>query len=83
MDFPTALIAVVVLSLGYAIYTEIVLRGAALSARGRILTEYEEKLFIMERNPNTQVSDGVGDAAPTTGSTNPANGSKPNLYDQQ
>jgi hypothetical protein len=79
MDFPTALIAVVVLSLGYAIYTEIVLRGAALSARGRILTEYEEKLFIMERNTNTQVSDGIGDAAPTTGSTNPANGSKTEL----
>ena len=50
---------------------EIVLRGAALNARGRILREYEEKLFIMERNTNTQVSDGVGDAAPTTGSTNP------------
>ena len=33
MDFPPALIAVVVLSLGYAIYTEIVLRSAALSAR--------------------------------------------------
>jgi hypothetical protein len=48
MDFPPALIAVVVLSLAYAIYTEAMLRSAALSARGRILREYEEKLFITE-----------------------------------
>ena len=33
----------------------------------------------MERNTNTRVSDGVRDAALTTGTTNPANGSKTEL----
>ncbi len=79
MDFPPALLAVVVLSLAYAIYTEIVLRRAALSARGRVLTEYEEKLFILEGAGNDQVSPEIRNTALATDVINPANGLQTDL----
>ena len=81
MDFPPALLAVVVLSLAYAIYTEIVLRRAALSARGRVLTEYEEKLFVLEGAGNDQVSPEIRNTALATDVINPANGLQTDLID--
>jgi hypothetical protein len=79
MDFPPALLAVVVLSLAYAIYTEIVLRRAALSARGRVLREYEEKLFVLEGAGNDQVSPEIRNTALATDVINPANGLQTDL----
>jgi hypothetical protein len=48
MDFPLPLIAVVVLSLCYAIYSEILLRKCAINAQNKALKEYEDRLFELK-----------------------------------
>ncbi|HET7061504.1 MAG TPA: hypothetical protein VFI43_04925 [Nitrosospira sp.] len=86
MDFPPALIAVVVLSLGYAIYTEIVLRSAALDARGQILKEYEERLFVMEGNVPAEAPDRTRDAplaTATPGNSSQTSTSRPPITAEQ
>jgi hypothetical protein len=56
MDFPLPLIAVIVLALSYAIYSEVLLRRCALSARSKALKEYDEKLFALEGGRNDSIA---------------------------
>lgn len=53
MDFPLPLILVIVLSLSYAIHSEMLLRKCAIGARKKALKEYEDRLFALEGQGNS------------------------------
>lgn len=66
MDFPPPLIAVVVLSLCYAIYSEMLLRRCAVNARTQALKEYEDQLFALEGRGHNPAPAGTGGATSDT-----------------
>jgi hypothetical protein len=53
MDLPVPIIAVLVLSLIYALYSQILLRRCAMTSRDRAIRDYEEQLFEIEGSRGT------------------------------
>ncbi len=66
MDFPLPLIAVVVLSLCYAIYSEILLRRCVINAQNKALKEYEDRLFALQGQGDRQAPTGTDGASSAT-----------------
>ena len=66
MDFPPSLIAVVVLSLCYAVHSEMLLRTCAVNARTEALKEFEDQLFALEGQGDSPAPAGTSGATSGT-----------------